>query len=264
MLLQKKHYFIVILTYCSLAFSTSISAFESIAFCCEDEAPWYTPFCWDEEPACWRGFYLSGQLGEGWSHTHAKFVNRNYFNTLGSDLLGSTFHFKSQGFIGGGALGYNYQRECLVVGFEGGVQSLNLKKSQPSPFFPTLDTFSSNVQWLGNAKGRVGYAYKRLLTFISGGWAGGKVSLLLEDPASNIIAKSTKWVSGWTIGVGSEFKISRCFSLGLAYDYIQVQYKHQSISCPNCGTGVGFGSPRVNNTLQAQTLTVRINYIYRI
>lgn len=263
MQLHKKHHFLSILTYCLLTFSTSISAFPYDPFC-EYDGPCYTPFCWEEEPACWRGFYLSGQLGGGWNRSEAKFDNANYFNTLGPTRLGSHFHFKPQGFIGGGALGYNYQRDCLVVGFEGGVQSLNLKKSHASPFFPATDVFSTNLQWLGNAKGRVGYAYKRWLTFISGGWAGGNVLLRFDDTSGNIVAKSREWASGWTIGFGVECQLWRCFSVGLAYDYIRVTFKHQRSSCHSCGNGVGLGTPKVSNRLQTQTLTLRLNYIYHI
>lgn len=248
MLLQKIK-LTLFLTCCMHIFSPHLSSFE---------------FCCDCEPACWQGVYLSGQLGGGWSRTHAKFVNPNYFNTLGNKLLGSHFHFKSNKFIGGAALGYNYQMGCVVVGVEAGVLNLDLKDRRPSPFFPDVDVYSSKLQWLTNAKVRAGFAYQCLLTFVTAGWAGGNVSLLLDDTEANVRARSKHWTNGWTVGAGADYKISSCFSLGLAYDYMRLTYDKQSISCSRCGTGVGFGTPRVNSSLEIQAFTVRLNYIYKI
>src|ERR1700688_4186066 len=84
---------------------------------------YFPPCC----PVDWQGFYLSGQLGMGSDQEHVKFVDPNYFNTLGPVILGTHFKHKAEGFIGGGALGYHYQWGDLVIGVEGGAVSSNLK-----------------------------------------------------------------------------------------------------------------------------------------
>lgn len=212
----------------------------------------------------WQGVYFSAQIGNEWSQTHDRFTNRNYFNTLGSRLLGSRFNFHSDGCIRGGAVGYNCQRNCFVAGFECGTQNLNLKKNRASPFFPEVDVYTSNLQWVNSAKARVGYAYKRLLSFFTGGWAGGTVALTLTDTEEGVVANSRKWANGWTIGAGADYKIFDCLSLGLSYDYYQLSYHKKRTSCPTCGSGVGLGTPIVNSFLQVQTLTLRLNWIYKL
>lgn len=218
--------------------------------------------CCGNEPACWQGIYLGGQLGMGWNREPAKFANPNYFNTLGPALLGSKFRFQSEGFVGGGDLGYNYQCGCFVAGVEAAALGTQLKRSRRSPYFPDTDTFTSHLHWIASAKARFGFAYDQLLTFVTGGWAGGDVKLKFRDSAANIVASSNKWVNGWTVGAGAEYKVLDCFSLGVTYDYVQLQYKHKSVSCSHCGTGIGLGAPAVNNRLHIQTLLFRVNYFF--
>lgn len=216
-----------------------------------------------DEPACWNGAYISGLLGGGWAKEKAKFTNANYFNTLGAQVLGKRFDFKSRGFLGGGAIGYNYQRNCLVFGAEAGILGLNLKDSYPSPYFPQIDRFSSSLNWLAYVKLRTGFAYKCLLPFITGGWAGTSVDLRFKDTPSNINAHSHNWANGWTVGAGVDYKLNACFSIGVAYDYFQLQ-RNEKTSCSNCGSGVGFGTPRVDNHIHLQSVTARLTYLFSI
>lgn len=216
--------------------------------------------CCCNVPECWQGFYLTGQLGGGWNSQRGKFTNENYFNTLGAEVLGSKFHSNSDGFVGGGSLGYNYQYDCFIVGLEAGAMGTQLKKRRRSPFFPDIDTYSTNLQVLANAKLRAGYAYECLLITVAGGWAGGDLKTKFKDHVSNIVASSRNWINGWTIGTGIDYKISDCLSFGAAYDYSQLQRNHETIGCSNCGTGLGLGTPKINNRLHVNTLVFRINY----
>jgi outer membrane immunogenic protein len=211
-------------------------------------------------PECWQGFYLSGELGIGWNNERSKFTNANYFNTLGPVVLGSKFHSDADEFVGGAALGYNYQYNRFIVGLEAGVLGTQLKKSRRSPFFSDVDTYSINLQFLANTKLRVGYTYECLLMFITGGWAGGDVKAKFKDNVSNITASSRTWINGWTIGLGADYRISECFSFGVAYDYSQLKRNHESIDCSACGTGLGLGTPKINTRLHVQTLLFRLNY----
>lgn len=209
---------------------------------------------------CWKGGYISGQFGYIWRKEAAKFSNANYFNTLGPQILGTKFRFRSNEYTGGIAIGSNYQDECFIIGYELGALLVNQKKSQPSPFFPT-DTYSSSLEWLANAKMRVGLAYHRFLAYFTGGWAGGYVELKLHDPLANIQAKSRRWVNGWVIGGGTEFRVCDSVSIGVEYNYTQLVYRKQWMHCHSCGNGVGFGTPRVNSRHQIQTVCLRLNFL---
>lgn len=209
------------------------------------------------EPACWQGFYINGQLGAGWNKQNARFTNANYFNTLGPDILGNKFSFRSQGFVGGGAAGYNAQCGCWVLGLDAGALGVNLKETRASPLFPDLDTFSSRLNWIAFTKLRAGYAYNCFLPFLTGGWAGGKVSMLLNDPGAGISARARDWANGWTLGAGCDYKLTQCLSLGIAYDYIHLHYRHKETDCPNCSSGIGFGTPRISNNVHTHIAVIR-------
>lgn len=218
-----------------------------------------------DTPCCWNGIYLTGELGGGWARHHVKFNNANYFNTaiLSDEILGNSFNINTNGFVGGGGLGYNYQCGSFVIGVEGGALGMNLKKTNRSPFYPDTDRFTAKVNCLGFAKLRVGYAFDCLLGYVTGGWAGGNVHLKLDDLQANVVATTKKWINGWTVGAGLEYKFCSCWSVGLAYDYMRFEHK-QTGSCSSCGTGAGFGSPSLKHDVQLQTLMFRINYYFNL
>lgn len=224
--------------------------------------PRSSPIPYDIYPVCWQGFYLNGQLGMGENREHARFTNSNYFNTLGPVLLGSHYKDKAQGFVGGGALGYNYQNERLVLGVEAGGVSTNFKKSRNSPFFPATDIFSSHFQGIAFVKGRAGFAYEDWLLFATGGWAEGRQILKLRDTSSGIEAKLKTWAQGWTFGAGFDCKLAECLSMGMGYDYYRLQYPNKTANCSSCGSGIGLGSPKISTDFNIQTLTIRLSYFF--
>lgn len=226
-------------------------------------ATWAAPLqadCCDDPCVCWTGFYITGLLGGGWNHANARMTNPNYFNTLGSELLGAKFSFCSGGFVGGGALGYNWHICNWVFGFEGGAFYTDFHKSKKSPWFPDSDVFRNRVEWMADVKGRLGYAWGSFLFFVSGGWAGGKVKMHLHDNPGQIFASSKKWANGWTVGAGADYRIFCNYSLGLEYDYNHMKYSKKKAHCDDCGVGVGLGSPIIDNSLSTHLLLARLTY----
>lgn len=210
----------------------------------------------------WDGFYVGGQLGAAWNTSHWKYKNPNYFNTLGPILLGSNFHFKGTDVIGGGNVGFNYQTGFWVLGLEGSVLDSNIEHQERSPFFPITDQYSTTMHWFTTAKGRAGYAFDQWLPYIDAGWARSNVSLTLNDTGAGIRASSKQWVNGWVAGAGVDYRLTEHCSLGVAYDYIQLNLNNKTIHCPRCGTGVGLGAPKVEGHIKTQTVTARLNYLF--
>jgi len=217
-----------------------------------------------QEPGSWKGVYIGAQLGTSWNRTNWQYTNPNYFNTLGPVILGNNFNFRSNGVAGGGNLGFNYQNGPLVLGLEGSVLGVDLEDKIMSPFFPTVDVYTSNVHWVATVKGRAGYACEKLLVYIDGGWAGGDTSLTLLDTEGNIRANSRLWANGWTAGAGADYKLTANLALGVAYDFIRLNVNNKSISCPSCGTGVGLGTPSVDGQIKIQAVTARLNYLFNL
>jgi hypothetical protein len=49
-------------------------------------------------------------------------------------------------------------------------------------------------------------------------------------------------------------------SLGVVYNYVDLSVDGESVTCPLCGTGVGFGTPIVNGDLRVQSVMARLSF----
>lgn len=211
--------------------------------------------------ASWQGLYIGGQLGGAWSREDWQYQNLNYFNTIGTELLGRRFGFNPSNLIGGGYLGFNYQTNSpWLLGIEGSFSGSNLSRTEPSPFYST-DRYTSSMKELGTLKGRLGYRRDQWLPYISGGWAFAKTSLTLDDHIDHVKSTTAPWNNGWVVGVGVDYKLNEHLAVGINYDYSAISINNQSMSCPGCGTGAGFGTPLVNGEFKTQTVMARISYL---
>jgi outer membrane immunogenic protein len=209
----------------------------------------------------WEGLYAGVELGGAWGSAKWTYKNPNYYNTLGSVLLGSKFSFKENSIIGGGNVGYNVQFGSMVLGVEGSVLGANFNYQRISPFFPT-DIYRTTLDLFTEAKGRIGYACDNWLTYFSGGWVGSNVSLSLNDSNENILASAKQWSNGWIVGVGFDYLFNQNVTLGAAYNFSQLSLNNKYIPCPLCGEGIGLGAPIVDGRIQTQAVTVRLNYLF--
>jgi hypothetical protein len=150
---------------------------------------------------------VGGRLGGAWSDTDWHYDNHNWFNTIGPALVGTNFDIDASGILGGGQAGFNYQTGAWVIGIEGSVAAADLDESRKSPFFPTSDTYTAEVNWLTTATGRIGYAQDKWLAYAKGGWAGADVELTLFDHGTPVRASSSDWANGWTVGGGAEYAL---------------------------------------------------------
>jgi outer membrane immunogenic protein len=207
----------------------------------------------------WSGIYAGGQLGGTWANIDWSQVNPNFFNTLGAAVVGTDSSFDASGVLGGVYGGYNHQVGHWVFGLELAATATDLTDSRASPFFPALDTYSTEVRWLATVAGRIGYAWDRWLVFGRGGWAGADVDLTLSSTAGPLASKDA-WANGWTLGLGAEYMMWHGVSLGLAYDYVELNLDGETITCPSCGTGVGFGTPVIDSDIRMQSVMARVSF----
>lgn len=211
-------------------------------------------------PYDWNGFYLGAEAGyafSGLSDDDWHLNNANYFNTLGATVLGSSFSLEPDGFVGGGLAGYNYQMGRFVLGAEVSLDGTTYNDRVASPWFPTIDTFRTEVDWIATAAGRVGFATGRLLVYAKGGYAGGEVNLSLHDSSAGIDADLDRWAHGYVAGAGFEYALSGRFTVGIGYSHIGLFIDNAGMDCPNCGTGVGFGTPNVDADIGIDKITAR-------
>ena len=118
----------------------------------------------------WTGIYIGGQIGYAWGTS-----NTNLGDNFGDFVSFST---NNSGVIGGAHVGYNLQLSQFVVGLEGDVDGSSLKKTvYGDPFIDSFisvpTTISGNLGVQGSIRGRVGYAWDRVLLYATGGVAFG-------------------------------------------------------------------------------------------
>ncbi|PNG24521.1 outer membrane protein [Methylocella silvestris] len=162
----------------------------------------------------WTGVYIGGQIGYAWGQGSANFGDAN------GNFIG--FSGNGNGVIGGAHVGYNLQLNQFVVGLEGSVDGSSIGKSSSGTVFLNDGSaagvnFHSNANVQGSIRGRVGYAWDRVLVYATGGVAFAGVNASLSTPVSYDSASTTK--VGWTVGGGVEYAVTNNWSIRAEYRY---------------------------------------------
>ncbi len=166
----------------------------------------------------WTGFYIGGHAGAG------------YAGSSWSDpFTGGTNTFNGGvGFLGGAQAGANYQLNILVLGVEGDFSWTGLKGSGTDSIGDTVNT---NTQWTSTVTGRVGAAFDRLLIYGKGGLALTQDQSSLTDLGGNG-ASTSLMRTGWTVGAGLEYGITKNWSAKIEYDYLNFGSQALNFSTP--------------------------------
>ena len=139
----------------------------------------------------WTGFYIGVNAGLGWSNSGTINISDPIVGNTSINTAGTT------GFVGGGQIGYNWQHQRWVFGLETDIQYSDLKSGVAWAAYEWFGYSSSNSQYFGTVRGRVGYAFDRTLFYVTGGLAyGGLNSNWWHGTTSN---------TGWTLGGGIEY-----------------------------------------------------------
>lgn len=160
----------------------------------------------------WAGFYIGGQAGYAFGEDHAV----NQLNAPG----GRVSH--PDGFIGGGHVGYNFAAipgfggpglgaGGLVLGIEGDADGSTYHDTYG---INAVTTMKSDVQ--GSVRGRVGFAYDRVLFYATGGAAFATFQDDFHNPA---LATFTRTRVGYTVGGGVEYAFTNNWSARAEYRY---------------------------------------------
>jgi high affinity Mn2+ porin len=189
----------------------------------------------------WTGLYFGAHAGFGRGHSNATLTDPSVAAT--SNFFGGPF--------GGLQAGYNVQLPSrIVLGFEADVSFPNYIDG--NSVISTLATAKSYVveqmDFVGSARGRLGYAAGPWLFYATGGLAftGER---FLNTPAIGNDEKKLGMRLGWAAGGGVEVAFAPHWSLRLEYLYSQFQ-----------NAGVQFDSGATHaSTLNFQTLRVGLN-----
>jgi outer membrane immunogenic protein len=215
-----------------------------------DMAPYFKA----PEPACvWCGWYIGANAGYAWSSSDpVNTVTSNVSSVAGlnGDIGGAiatqgtgSVSPKSNSFIAGGQLGYNWQAGTIVYGLETDIQGLSGSNSASSitnvgtvsgSVPPTGSTgtiaSSKNLTYLGTLRARAGYlATPSLLLYGTGGlaYAGARTSTTVSEtlgftdtPGSfGTTTSGSSTLVGWTVGAGIEWLFWSSWSAKVEYRY---------------------------------------------
>ena len=161
--------------------------------------PSYLPMVYN-----WQGLYVGVNGGGVWGS---------------SNWTGAGATMNVTGGMVGGTAGYNWQFGQWILGLEGDLDWASMTGTAVNPICPATGC-STQSGFLGTARGRIGYAFDRVMPYITGGLAVGNIQ------AGSISTTN----AGWTVGAGVEFAIAPQFTAKFEYLYVD-------LGQANCGLG---------------------------
>ena len=156
----------------------------------------------------WTGGYVGGQVGYAWGDSKALFSGSSSI----FDLPDWSSDMNPEGFFGGAFAGYNHQfDDGLLLGADADINlaSIRFDGMVTGPDgVPSPDELSSTrVNWTAALRGRLGYAFDRVLLFVAGGVTFADIRI--DDTSSGDKRPSLdKTLTGWTVGGGADYAFS--------------------------------------------------------
>jgi outer membrane immunogenic protein len=193
----------------------------------------------------WTGFYVGANAGYGWnSQTDQISAITDPAVILGPLSAATSVPVNAKGFIGGAQFGYNWQLSpSWLVGLEADISYADVTgtNSVPGGDPSRIMTAQEKLDWLGTARGRVGFLpTDRFLTYVTGGLAYGHATLSTALSrtsgcfGNNCEAGSvSNTKAGWTIGGGAEWAFASNWSAKVEYLYVDLGSISHNMTDPN-------------------------------
>lgn len=194
----------------------------------------------------WSGWYAGVNGGWAWGNSTGRLDS--FTPTLApaaaSGALPADLGANHEGGFGGGQVGYNWQRDRWVLGFEADIQGADIGGTSTIfvPGFiggavPTTTTSRDHIDWFGTVRGRVGLAANNVLFYGTGGLAYGgthsSVSVVGTPPtAGNFTGSTSDTRFGWVAGAGIEWGITPNWIVRGEYLHIDLGRSNVTITDP--------------------------------
>jgi outer membrane immunogenic protein len=195
----------------------------------------------------WSGLYVGLNAGVGWASDTNVYVTDSRFGStslsVGTDA----------GFVGGGQIGYNFQTGAFVFGVETDIQYADLSaKANWSGYQYSFSNGGS--QYFGTVRARVGYAFDRVLVYVTGGLAYGG----LNDNWWG--GNNTQ--TGWTLGGGVEYAFTNNWTAKIEGLYVDLGSGSHS-EFVRYGAGLTAGTATVSSGSSQGGGLVRVGVNYK-
>jgi outer membrane immunogenic protein len=169
----------------------------------------------------WSGIYIGVNGGYGFGTTTVK-------------VGGLSSSVSTDGGVVGGTIGANYQIGQFVLGVEGDGDWSDFGLNGAAACAGFACTGTDN--WLATARGRVGFAWDRVLLFGTGGAA-----------FSEALTTGTGTQVGWTAGAGVEVGITENFTAKV--EYLFVDFGNTSCGVTGISCSINFDASMVRGGL---------------
>jgi outer membrane immunogenic protein len=154
----------------------------------------------------WSGFYIGGHAG--WGRGEADLTVPAGTTTVSRD---------TDGFLGGGQVGINWQTGQWVFGLEGSVSFLSKDNTDACTFgVAAITACSAEMKHFWRAGGRVGFAAGQTgnwLIYATGGFARAQFETSLT--IAGVTISDTVHHAGWYAGGGVEWGVAPNFVIGV-------------------------------------------------
>jgi outer membrane immunogenic protein len=215
-------------------------------------------------PECnWTGFYIGINVGGQFGHSEDK--DLDFYNADNQP-----WGYSESGVVAGGQVGYNFQWNWLVLGFEadGGYMNLDGSGVEPaSASFGGSDTRgSTDSDFFTTFRGRIGIAMNTWLFYATGGGIGVNYEQRVRDGcdtgacgAGLIDAHRQDFNWGYTVGGGIEKMLGCHWSIKAEYLYFALD--RQDFSGIDTGDVEAFGERfRFNGDTAGHIIRGGLNY----
>jgi high affinity Mn2+ porin len=196
-------------------------------------------------PYDWTGFYVGGHVGYGRGHADAALTDFG----APADNFGSSFG----SLTGGIQIGYNYILPSrILLGVEADASFLNYLSADDvawSRITAVADT-AEKVDYMATLRGRLGYVFPHWIIYATGGYAWSLGRYLQNPGVIEDIDKALHLHTGWAVGGGTEFALSRNWTARL--EYLYASFGHGDVTFPS-GTSVESSS-------DVQSMRFGLNY----
>ena len=187
----------------------------------------------------WTGFYAGVNAGYAFPGGGGGFTDPTYGTVTGGGARG--------GFAGGGQVGYNYQfapGSGLVLGVETDLQGTAFAKADAA--YLGTQPFNSvrpSLDYFGTLRGRVGYAFDRVLIYGTGGFAYGGGSRSANASAYPYALPDTTR-TGYAVGGGIEYAFTDKLSAKIEALYLHLGKRFSGATYYDATAGAYYGAGR--------------------
>jgi outer membrane immunogenic protein len=227
----------------------------------------------------WTGFYVGGNIGYSWGRSSD---TSSLTNGAGTTLFTSPGGSNLDGVVGGGQLGYNWQVQNWVWGFEADIQGTGERGTRnftcptgictpgtiPPGFFALVflipgaavpASIDQKIDWFGTVRARAGILVDpKVLLYATGGLAYGGVNT--SETIGGALFSTTDTRVGYTVGAGIEGALGGNWTAKLEYLYVDLGRTSGSFATTIGALGAGMLTSSYSSHVTDNVLRVGLNY----